>query len=131
MSGMHKPVLHRRAQRAWLLGFVLPAMLLRAFIPVGFMPASGAPLSIEICPEGFPAGLLTHADHRHHHDGQRHGRSEHCAFGTSCGGGPLAQQSLRLESDCTERAPTPSRTEPVVLVRLVQLPQARGPPTSV
>jgi hypothetical protein len=131
MSAMRQAISRRRARRGWLLGLVLPALLLRAFIPAGFMPASGAPLSVEICPEGFPVGLLTHADHHHHHDGDRHDRSEHCAFGTSCGSGPLSHPPQRLESQCAEWAPAPLCAEPIVVVRLVQLPQARGPPAFV
>lgn len=39
--------------------FVLAAFALRALIPAGFMLAEGLPLTVVICPDGFPAQLLS------------------------------------------------------------------------
>jgi hypothetical protein len=140
VSGMGQAAFHRRAQRVWLLGLVLPALLLRALIPPGFMPASDRPFSIEICWEGFPAGILAHggpsrADsmatgsslQAHHHHPGIPSHSEHCVFGTACGAGPIPY------------LPPPSDISPAqllavafgsiaVAVRLVHLPQPRAPP---
>ena len=124
---MTKELRHLRKRR-WLLALLLPAVWLHLLIPAGFMPASDAPLSVEICPEGFPAGLLAHAVHHHHTGGDGHGSSEHCAFGTACGGAPLSQQPLRLESQCIELDAAESCAAPILLIRLVHLPEARGPP---
>ena len=47
-------------RRTVIAGIMLVAFLLRGLIPPGFMPASGQPLSLEICWEGLPAGMLAH-----------------------------------------------------------------------
>jgi hypothetical protein len=73
-------------QRLWVIGTLLIALVVRALIPAGFMPATDRPFSFQVCPDGFPAALLgepaampadggsaahgetTHAGH-HHGDG--------------------------------------------------------------
>jgi hypothetical protein len=62
--------------RRVLLGAVLFALIVRAMIPAGFMPA--ADFSFQICPDGYPAHLLQAASpvatsvaddpHAGHHD---------------------------------------------------------------
>jgi hypothetical protein len=126
---MRQAFLHRRAQRAWLLGLVLPALVLRAFIPAGFMPASDRPFSIELCREGLPAELLAPGEPaQHHHHSGSPAHNEHCVFGTACGVGPILH--LPLPSDIS-----PARQLRAVAfvsiaggVRLVHLPQPRAPP---
>jgi hypothetical protein len=111
---------------AWLL---LPVLLVRALIPAGFMPAREASFPVEICPEGFPAQLLTHAGHQHGHGegGRAHG--DHCVFGT-CGGGPLPEPAACGASPAAPAVAASPAAAPVLLVRLVHLPEARGPPTA-
>ena len=116
---------HRRALRA-----LLPALWLQLLIPAGFMPASAAPLSLEICPDGFPPGLLAHAGHHHHHGGA-HGGGEHCVFAAAAGNGPPAQHAPPPASPGPRRVAAQSGCAPIPLVRLVHLPQARGPPPLV
>jgi hypothetical protein len=139
---MRQAVPQRRAQRAWLLGLVLPALLLRAFIPVGFMPASDRPFSIEICWEGFPAEMLapgepSHADstgtggpppaaHHHRHPGSP-SHSEHCVFGTACGAGPIPHLPP-LNDISSGQLLAVAFVSNAVAVRLVHLPQPRAPP---
>jgi hypothetical protein len=107
---------------------VLPALLLRALIPAGFMPAHDAPLALEICPEGVAAGLLLHAAH-HHDQGTRGGaHGDHCPFGSACGSGPLLQAAQSVASSAALKAAMPHLSAPALPVRLVYLPQARGPP---
>ena len=56
---------------------LLVALVVRALIPAGFMPATDRPLSFQICPDGFPAALLPDAapladgpaGHHHHDNG--------------------------------------------------------------
>src|SRR5690349_21541548 len=45
-------------QRLWVISALLVALVVRALIPAGFMPATDRPLSFQICPDGFPAALL-------------------------------------------------------------------------
>jgi len=48
-------------QRLWVISVLLVALVARALIPAGFMPATDRPLSFQICPDGFPAALLQEA----------------------------------------------------------------------
>lgn len=106
---------------------LLPALWLQLLIPAGFMPASDASLSLEICPEGWPPGLLAHAGHHHHHGGE-HGGGEHCVFAAAGGNGPPSQQAPPPTSPDPLLVTAESGCAPILLVRLVHLPQARGPP---
>jgi hypothetical protein len=65
------PFRRRRLAWAWL---ALPALLLRALIPPGFMPVAAGPgFALEFCPgaAALPPGLAHAAGHahRHHHGG--------------------------------------------------------------
>jgi hypothetical protein len=61
----------------WLAAIAVLAFALRALIPAGFMPGGSGPLTLQICPDGFPPALLdssggehsAHAGHHHHHPG--------------------------------------------------------------
>jgi hypothetical protein len=118
-----------------LASIMLVAFALRALIPVGFMPSSERPFSLEICWEGLPAGAMDMGSMDmgsmgHHHSGSS-AHSEHCVFGTACGAGPLSH--LPLLSDVSE-ARQLRAVELVSLastVHLVHLPQARAPPTQL
>ncbi|MEJ0038389.1 MAG: hypothetical protein WDO68_20310 [Gammaproteobacteria bacterium] len=48
-------------QRLWVISTLLVALLVRALIPAGFMPATDRPFSFQVCPDGFPAALLAEA----------------------------------------------------------------------
>jgi hypothetical protein len=115
----------RRKHRLALLA--LAALLLRALIPTGFMPAHDAPLALEICPEGFPAALLLRAAHHHDHGAGTGAHGDHCLFGT-CGGGPLLQAPQCFDSFAALQVAMLRAAAAAVPVRLVHLPQARGPP---
>ena len=108
---------------------LLPALLLRAFIPAGFMPVPHSPFVLEICPEGFPRQLLGHAVHHHDHDRSgAGGQSEHSIFG-SAGAAPLPEF---LAGSASAAAPAPlalPAPASVFFVRLVHLPEPRGPPS--
>ncbi len=53
--------LFKFAVRKPIASLVLAAFALRALVPAGFMLASGHPLTVIICPDGFPAQLLSQA----------------------------------------------------------------------
>lgn len=75
--------MRRIRRQGWLL--LGAALLLRAAIPAGYMPASGdSALLFELCPEGVPAAFLqftagTSGEHQHHagHGADKH----HCPIG--------------------------------------------------
>src|ERR1700722_8447869 len=105
---------------------LLVVLLFRAYVPVGFMPASGTPFLLEMCPATYQAEMPAH--HGHHHPGT-HAHFEYCPFGSGPGGGPIAHIG-------TFAPPAPIAAQPPVAfepLRLgVQLPRAhqpRGPPS--
>ena len=116
----------RADKRRWVL-LALPALLLHLLTPAGFMPADDAPLSLQICPEGFPAGLLAHAGHHHHHGGEHHG-GEHCVFAAAGANGPPSQHAPAMASPAPELLAAGSWCAPFLPVQLVYLPRVRGPP---
>lgn len=74
--------------RQWhlTLPLLLAAVVLRAFIPAGYMPAEpGKGLLFELCHDGLPAGFMaTLAGHAHHGDHgahQGHGSAGDCSIG--------------------------------------------------
>ena len=66
---------------------VLAALLFRAYIPVGFMPASIAPFRLELCPA---FGMSVPAHHLHHHDSRHHADLQDCPFGSAPAQGPVS-----------------------------------------
>ena len=108
-------------RRDLLTGFLLVMLLFRAYVPVGFMPASGTPFLLELCPAAAPMSA-------HHHHSDTHNHFENCPFGSASASGPAphlggvsAVPPLPLEPAAPiELLPTG--------VRLVYLPQSRGPP---
>ena len=65
---------------------VLAALLFRAYIPAGFMPANGAPFRLELCPA---FGMSVPAHHLHH-DSQHHTDLQNCPFGSAPAQGPVS-----------------------------------------
>lgn len=129
----------RRPVRARLIYATLLAFALRAFIPLGFMPASDGTLSLMICPAGLPAWLfqghgmamfggMKTPPHRSAGHGQGLMDEGYCAFttGFSSAPPPLLLAALALVLSCL------TVTAVTVLapagIRLVHLPQARAPP---
>jgi hypothetical protein len=110
-----------KTSRAGIL--LLALLLFRAYIPVGFMPASGVPFALQLCPAGteMPA-------HPHHHAGG-HGDFESCPFGSAPGAGPISQH---VAFQSAGPAPLP-RMQALQTPRLVHRAQPthqpRGPPS--
>lgn len=116
--------------RTLIAAVMLAVFAVRALIPLGFMPVSTSPLTLEICPDGFPAALLGHAAHHHHGDGadhKQHGHSDHCLFG-GAGAAPLAANVAPAAVLLPQAGPPARPAARTLLVRLVHLPEARGPP---
>ncbi len=84
-------------QRSWLAVLLLPAILFRALIPVGFMPAmhGDGRLGVIFCPITVSAGPgLVHEHHPGHEGGNAgYGSGHHqlaCPFAASAGLAPFA-----------------------------------------
>jgi hypothetical protein len=126
---MRKPLFNRK-RHDLLTSFLLAMLLFRAYVPVGFMPASGTPFLLELCPAAAPMPMSMPMPAHHHHS-DTHTHFENCPFGSASASGPLpylgavkALPPVNLES-----APTIELLP--VGVRLVYLPQPRGPPLLV
>jgi hypothetical protein len=115
----------RHRGRGLVAALALAAFGVHALIPEGFMPGGG-PLSIRICPDGFPTELLSH-DARHHHDGNP-AHHERCVFGSAGPGGPLASFSALADASAASQAVATDGLSVALGIRLVYLPQPRAPP---
>jgi hypothetical protein len=124
---MRKNLLTRK-RRDLVSGFLLAMLLFRAYVPVGFMPASGAPFLVELCPAAAPMSMAMPA---HHHHADSHSHFEHCPFGSATAAGPA------LVFGAVNPLPAAATQSTVFItpippgVQRVQLPQPRGPPTLV
>ena len=92
-SGIVGPVTMRNrscnGKRPDVLAVVLlAALLFRAYVPVGFMPASGTPFLLEVCPAAYPTSAP--AQHSHHNHSQGHGDFQNCPFGSAPAAGPVS-----------------------------------------
>lgn len=112
---------------------VLLAFVLRALIPIGFMPAADGTLSLKICAEGFPAALLDAAARGHAaaSGAGHHPREDHCPF---CGASTPAPGPLFMALACATWvviATVVLAVSSCSLVSLLHLPQARAPPATL
>jgi len=112
-------------QRTLATSLVLAAMLLRAYVPLGFMPARGAPLQLQICPMGLPMQMPAH--HVHHHGGQPY--VEDCPFGSAPAAGPISHLIVFDPAGQIASPSVPAFSPLRLGVRLERAHQARGPPT--
>src|ERR1700684_1684975 len=82
---MRNPLLNRK--RLNLLTSLLLAMLLfRAYIPGGFMPASGTPFLLELCPAAGSIQMPAH----HQHESPSHTHFDTGPFGSAPAAGPIS-----------------------------------------
>jgi hypothetical protein len=121
----HRPI---RKRNNLSTSFLLAMLLFRAYVPVGFMPASGTPFLLELCPAAGPLSMSVPMPAHHHHSGT-HAHFENCPFGSASAAGPAphwgtvtALRRVALEpAEAIELLP--------VEAHLVYLPQPRGPPS--
>jgi hypothetical protein len=105
---------------------LLVVLLFRAYIPVGFMPASGTPFLLEPCPETYQVRMPTH--HGHHHSGT-HTHFENCPFGSAPAAGPISHL-IAFEPPSPIAFQSLVAFEPLRLgVQLPRAHQPRGPPS--
>jgi hypothetical protein len=108
-----------------ITGALLLALAFRAWVPVGFMPAPGSLFSLEICPEGFPAQMVSH--HAHDHSG-RHTHFECCPFGSAPAAAPISQVAAVLPNGPLASPPIVAFEGLRLTVRLDRAHQSRAPP---
>jgi len=121
---MWKRPFNRRLQD--LAASILLAMLLfRAYVPVGFMPASGTPFLLELCPAASSMPMPAH----HHHHTETHTHFEHCSFGSAPAAGPISH-GIAPELPAQIASQIAVSFESVRLgVPLPRAHQPRGPPS--
>jgi hypothetical protein len=132
-----------REARRWVISILLMTLVVRALIPVGFMPSAEHPFTVQICPDGFPPQLLgPERGSRHHHGaGQNTSRdmlggthqhdpshSEHCAFASAAGMGPAPYAITGVAPLEPSTAPLLSLPSSHFEVRRFRIPQPRAPP---
>jgi len=133
---MREPsVIRRRRSRASL--WLLALLLFRAYIPAGFMPASGVPFALELCPvglEGMPAAHFLHQAGTHDHTGSHDHTGAHadfatCPFGSAPAAGPI---SHHVDFETPEPAlsrPAVAFQSPFFSFRPQRSHLPRGPPS--
>lgn len=114
----------RHGRRPGVLAIVLlAALLFRAYIPVGFMPASGTPFLLELCP------AYGSAPAHHHHHSQGQADFQNCPFGSTPALGPVSHL-VAFESAGRINSFVAIPAEPRRFgTRLSHAHQPRGPPS--
>jgi hypothetical protein len=74
-----------RRRQDLLTSVLLGMLLFRAYVPVGFMPASGTPFLLELCPAASSMPMQAH-----HHHTESHTHFDHCPFGSAPAAGPIS-----------------------------------------
>ena len=106
-------------------GLLLAVTLFRAYVPAGFMPASGTPFLLEICPSGLDG--LMHA-HHHHHSGS-HGDFENCPFGNAPIAAPVVHV-IAFDPPGDIALQSPFASVPAQrAIQILRSQRARAPPT--
>jgi len=114
-----------QSRRNLFSSLLLAALLFRAYVPVGFMPASGAPFLLEPCPAVYPAQNLAHHGH---HDPATHSHFENCPFGSTPAAAPIAY-SIDFDLPAPIVSQPLHRFEPLLRsARLDRDHPPRGPP---
>ena len=116
--------------RERVLLWLLPALVFRALIPVGFMPGTGPVLALELCSAaGFGSEFALHdgAGAPAGHDGA--GSHEACAFAASATAGPAPELTVPVPVDPAATR-IDARTSPFLAAPGSSLrPPPRAPPS--
>jgi hypothetical protein len=107
--------LSKYSSRRLIVGIALLAVLLRASIPTGFMPGAGGQLML--CHDGMH---MPNAPHSHY---------EHCPFGGGPAPGLAPSVAVCVSTEILEQLRSVDLEPRIASIKLVYLPQSRGPPT--
>ena len=125
-------------RRSWLAKLLLPAILFRALIPAGFMPAIDADggLGLTFCPVIVRAGPGTTLVHHHGHDGgtaDTAGTGHHlliCPFAAAAGPAPLPGNFTAATGPADVLPPAGRPIEPGYIPTIIRAQSARAPPAT-
>jgi len=119
----------RQLRRTLISSLLLGMLLLRAYVPVGFMPASGHPFEIELCPAASSMDMpaMPGMEHHHHHSGS-HSNFETCPFGSAPAAGPISHINFFTPGGPITTDVAGASTPPLPSARLERAHQPRGPP---
>ncbi|HEY2678210.1 MAG TPA: hypothetical protein VGI65_14660 [Steroidobacteraceae bacterium] len=120
---MHRSRHSRQSPRAGIL--LLALLLLRAYVPPGFMPAGGTPFLLELCPSVAHA---MPAHHLHHHTGT-HADFENCPFGSAPASGPISHHLDFALAGSAPSGPMVWFDSARITLRPQHVHQPRGPPS--
>jgi hypothetical protein len=125
-----KPAALNRRRYDILTGILLAMLMLRAYVPVGFMPAGGTPFLLELCPSAspMPSSFGMPAHHGHHHHAETHGHFENCPFGSAPGAGPASQLVVFQPSGQVTSLESVEFESFHIGARVTRAHQPRGPP---
>jgi hypothetical protein len=115
-------------RRRFAISALLALVILRAWVPQGFMPSASGAFQLELCKADLQASLPTQ-DH-HPRDGAAHHEGAACPFGHASVAGPLGEDwnfvaSYRSVSEVVAETLSRPSTSPF------RTHQARGPPPLV
>jgi len=122
-------------RRTWWALALLPALLLRALVPAGFMPAVGSgSFALVFCEPGTMA-VAAHAHHHHHSgaDGAGHGTpavSAECPFAQSAAPALPTLAAVVIAHPLVAHAPPAPRDDERPTAVPLRHAAARGPPAS-
>jgi len=121
-------------RRAWWVLALLAALLVRALVPAGFMPAVGAgSFALVFCEPGAMA-LGPHA--HHHHPGPdgtgrgTHSASPECPFAQSAAPALPTLAAVAIAPPRIALVPAARRDDEVLTAAPLRYAAARGPPES-
>ena len=119
-------------RRDVLTGILLVLLLFRAYVPVGFMPASGTPFLLELCPAASSVPLAAHASH-HHGDSHalQHAHFENCPFGSGPAAGPISHLVVFQPPGLIAAPPVVAVDSLRPGIQWARAHQPRGPPTLI
>jgi hypothetical protein len=119
--------LHCLKGRPVFASFLLLALLLRASIPVGFMPSGEGAFALKVCPEGLSPTL---AGHSHHDHAGSHLQFEHCSFGSAPAAAPISHHISPPTPLLVAGETAPQFGLPPLSAASWRAQQARAPPVS-
>ena len=113
--------------RPLLFGILLAALVLRALVPAGYMPAVGQAFAIEICRVGLPSSVAAD-ESAQKTDSHQTTDASFCSFAAAPGAGPAPEVLAVWIPPAAAQPPAEESDVSVVFTRPSHDRQARAPP---